>query len=135
MDRLGVATEELNLEIREVEKALEGLGLGVTAMVEGQYSMGILRLRFGKMEKEWRLMFEFQDGTVIPLSNASRAVRVAAMEYLGVLHAALHEENRREEGEVRAAIAKARAFRESLERAKEVEKKQEAPTEPPFNPF
>lgn len=121
MDRLGSATEELNLAIREVEQALEALDLGVTAAVDVKYSKGVFTLRFGKSEKEWRLIVEFRDGTWGPLLNASREVRVEAMNHLGGLHLALIQVNNMEEGQVRNAIGKARAFCKNLEAAKVLE--------------
>lgn len=93
--RLVTATDQLNASIRTAETVLAGLHLGVYAEVALPYDRPgwTQALVFAKEHKEWRLLIETgpTDGEVdvVPLVNASRELRVTAVDYLPALASAL----------------------------------------------
>jgi hypothetical protein len=88
---MGAVTDELNRSIAEAEKAIAELKLGVTASVtiesDENEATGVSwwrDLSFGKEKQVWRLLLETSvDGEMedsSPLVNASRAIRLQAVD-------------------------------------------------------
>jgi hypothetical protein len=133
---LNESTDELNAQLKEAEKVLMELKLGVSVSVD--MSMDMVwgeTLDFGKIEGEWKLLHwsgpveqavfrgNEDDGNVplrgpswrsIPLLSASRAVRVRACEHLASLFASLIQEAERQIGEVKEGAQMARTFVKSV---------------------
>lgn len=90
-DRLARGADALNLKIKELEKSLVSLGLGVSASVvirEDPFS--VTELRFCKWSDAWRLMLvdiahARDDSDFEPLLNASRERRLVAAENFPLL--------------------------------------------------
>ncbi len=108
-ERLGSATDQLTETIAKIERALEDLHFGVNASIElaeGRYEEDeddpifepTLRLSFRKTAKRWTLMVATatdpsdDEWTVSPLVNASREVRLLAVEKLPELIDAMVKE-------------------------------------------
>jgi hypothetical protein len=93
--RLEAATDDLNRSIEAAEAALVSLQLGVRAstLMDGNKddSLWGRYLAFGKESKAWRLLIEEgeldeeESWTVTPLVNASRELRLRAVELLPTL--------------------------------------------------
>jgi hypothetical protein len=94
-DRFTKATEAVNERLREVQSALVGLRLGVRGIVElplpGDEPDWRRYLVFGKVNGDWMLFAESgpedgrDDWTITSLLNASRELRLAAVDVLPVL--------------------------------------------------
>lgn len=94
-ERFSKATQAVNDRLREVQTALVGLRLGVRGVVElplpGDEPEWRRYLVFAKINGEWMLFIESgaddsgPDWTITPLLNASREVRLAAVDLLPFL--------------------------------------------------
>lgn len=100
--RLATATDKLNVSLQQIETELAALNLGVTAAVEMEQfeaAPGLTitkELRFGKADREWKLLYESGPDTgdpdnwsSTPLLNASRENRLLAVAHLPKLIKAL----------------------------------------------
>ncbi len=94
-ERLTAATEAINERLREVQAALVRLRLGVRGIVDlvlpGDEPDWRRYLVFGKLNGDWLLFTESgtadgrDDWTITPLLNASRELRLAAVDVLPLL--------------------------------------------------
>jgi hypothetical protein len=94
-ERFSKVTQAVNDRLREVQTALVGLRLGVRGVVElplpGDEPEWRRYLVFAKINGEWILFIESgaddsrADWTITPLLNASREVRLAAVDVLPFL--------------------------------------------------
>jgi hypothetical protein len=90
MPDLNEATERLNSALKQSEKLLAELKLGVRAEEDlGKHGAAGFTLAFGKFNNEWKLIACVHDEEM-PLLNASREVRVAAAKALPRLLESLH---------------------------------------------
>jgi hypothetical protein len=89
---LGAETDRLTEELAQIERAIHELHLGVSARVS--MSDGRM-LAFEKESKIWRLRVHTHD-TVLLLINASRGLRLEAVEHLPALLEALVDEAERQ---------------------------------------
>lgn len=107
---MSTATDELNTALQSAEKAIATLKLGVTASVvmnpeeEGPWTEALV---FGKDKQVWRLLYETgldgdNDVNSTPLVNASRAIRLKAVDHLPALLEALIARAAQEVEDVRA---------------------------------
>jgi hypothetical protein len=133
---LNESTDELNAQLREAEKVLIELKLGVSVSVD--MSKDMLwgeTLDFGKIDGDWKLLYwsgpvdqalfgivANADGDIplrgpnwrsTQLSSASRAVRVRACEHLPALFAGLIKEAEKQIGQVKEGAKRARTFVQS----------------------
>jgi prefoldin subunit 5 len=88
-DEMNSATDELNNSFREIESIIANLNLGVTASVQidgDEFSTWVACLSFAKEQQAWRLLYESgedeESWKAVPLVNASRAVRLMAVDHL-----------------------------------------------------
>ena len=107
---LAELTDQLNEKIRDIERGLEALGLGVTALVPLPGPWTARALEFGKRESAWRLTVTFQDGSETPLLNASRGIRCAAMSAIPAVLEAMQKQVANDIEQVETALRLARAF-------------------------
>lgn len=126
---LASATDAVNVALEQVEQALAALHLGVTAAVDlydGRDPVdGWMRfLRYGKDGSAWRLLLESgpdggdaEDWSQSPLLNASKEVRLQAVERLPALVDALVDVAEDQVGRFRAAAAKAHALAATIAEA------------------
>lgn len=107
---IGNLADELNDVLRTIEIELTNLEThGQTGEIE--YSRGMFRLSFGKMDGEWRLIALFPaSGEQTPLLNASLEMRCLAVEHLDALHMALSTAANAQKARVEMAIKEARDF-------------------------
>ncbi len=115
-DALANVTDELNSKIAEAETSLAALKLGVRASVlireDTNSETGLSwysHLSFGKWEKSWRLLYEtssdFHDEVeTTPLTNASREVRLQAIDVMPDLLLAMVESAEKEADEVKSKL-------------------------------
>lgn len=101
--------DEMNAEIREVEKAILALNLGVQAEVPLPGFAG-WHLGFWKISDVWGLYVARSADDAVLLASASRAVRLAAVKEIPKLVAALRTARGQTDEEVRNAIAFLRAL-------------------------
>lgn len=111
------ATEELTVMLLEVEEVFIDWKLGVSAAVDlgcEDHGGHPLRLRFRKYNVSWGLFVETdavkKGATPVPITTASRAIRLRALERIPALSRALLDETRRQIAEVRTATEKVRQF-------------------------
>lgn len=109
--KLREQTDELNAVIADAERAIEARKCGVRASVVLSTDEA---LAFGKFDRQWRLIY-VQSGTEVPLVNASRAVRLRAIEFLPNLIEALRDALDTEITRVENAIATVQQFVIALE--------------------
>ncbi|MDI1481181.1 hypothetical protein [Polyangium sp. y55x31] len=126
---LSAATDTLNAAIRDSEQALAALNLGVTASVdlypeETSEEVWMQYLRFGKDATGWRLLlesgYEFDSGSwsVSPLLNASKEVRLKAVEKFPALLDKLIETAEEHLELVKKRVAEATTFTKKIKGAK-----------------
>jgi hypothetical protein len=108
-NKLAELTDQLNEKIRDIERGLEALGLGVTAMVPIPGPWGARSLEFAKHENKWRLTV-VSDESATPLLNASRGVRCAAMAALSSLLEMMRKRVAQDADQVQAALSRADNF-------------------------
>jgi hypothetical protein len=112
-NELAEATNTLNEVIDRVERALYGLGLGVSASVE---SAAGFKLSFRKFSGEWCLTVSWPESLgVVKLRAAARSVRIAAMAELARLRHEMDTVYWHELAGAREAVCLARAFLENPE--------------------
>jgi hypothetical protein len=110
-EQLHTLTDELNRTLEEFENAVHALNYGVPATVpmrDGE------QLTYGKLGQSWRLIFETADGEPVPLLNASRGIRVQAVDYLSTLLQAIEKAYCRELVDVNTAISRVRELTKKL---------------------
>jgi len=112
--KLGAVTDKLNRSLEEIETELANLNLGVTAkvrmeVVQFEHYDVIRNIRFGKFNQEWRLLYESgpeddeENWSSGPLLNASREIRLLAIDHLPAL---IEELVRTAETEISTVTAK-----------------------------
>lgn len=113
-DELHEATDDLNAAIVRAEEALARLKLGVTASapfpITGDDPECARRLAFGKMGDRWRFIVESAGAGPVPLLNASRLVRLRAVDLFDQVLRDLLAEVERETKEAREMRERADAF-------------------------
>jgi hypothetical protein len=110
-------TEQMNETLRRAESVLESLKLGVSASVPLCRQSGQV-LRFCKDGNEWRLMVSAgsgQERSDCPVLSASRAIRLAALESLQLLHRALLDQHASQDAAISARVTAANTFLDQLE--------------------
>ena len=82
-NKLAELTDQLNAKIRDIERALEALGLGVSASTP-MMPTGLTKrfLEWKKHDGAWQLIVAFDGGAREPLLNTSREIRCAAIAVL-----------------------------------------------------
>jgi hypothetical protein len=124
---LSAATDALNASLRKAEQALTELNLGVTASVAlwPKQSDWLQFLRFGKDASGWRLILESgpdggdpEDWSESPLLNASKEVRLQAVERLPALLEELVKTAEEHLVTLRTRAAQADAFADTVARRK-----------------
>jgi hypothetical protein len=119
---LSAATDELNKAIEEAEQTIAALQLGVRASVNLYSDEGgtgwYQDLVFGKEAKSWRLLVETGDASerseITPLVNASREIRLDAVERFPALVSRLFQVAEEEIHRVQERTATARKFTQSI---------------------
>jgi hypothetical protein len=126
---VAAATDAVNGALERVEQALTSLNLGVTAAVELEPCRSSMDgweqyLCFRKDGSTWRLLLESgpmggdaDDYSESPLLNASKEVRLKAIERLPALVDKLVEVAEKHVSQLRAAATKAEALAELLAEA------------------
>lgn len=105
--------DEMNAEIREVERAIAALNLGVTAEIPLPGFAGWL-LGYWNVDDVWGLYVARTTEDAIVLTTASRNVRLAAVPQIPKLVAALRAVRGQTDSEVRNAITFLRSFRKEI---------------------
>lgn len=121
-DQLHVLTDALNVEIAAAEASIAALKLGVSGSVtiDSDENGGERYLLFMKHNDQWRLLTARGDvmtdlySDLMPLVNAPRSVRLAAVGSLGLLVEELAREVESELTAVQVGTAVARGFVASL---------------------
>ena len=109
-NKLAELTDQLNAKIRDIERALEALGLGVTATVPIPGPWGARSLEFAKRENKWCLTVVFVDESATPLLNASRETRCGAMAALTPLLEMMRKRVEQDVNQVQLALDRADNF-------------------------
>jgi hypothetical protein len=132
---LAAATEELNDSIAKAEQELLALKLGVTASVlleQGEDWESYLR--FGKHGDKWRLVYESgpvmgepEDWRDEPLLNASKEVRLRAVDKFEELLIALVDKATEQAEDVRTKATRATSFAETVAKTRAAEKADKKP--------
>lgn len=125
------ATDQLTEKLAKIERALTDLRLGVTASIElksedveddggRHYGTEVTALAFRREGKTWKLMIESgmtedEHWHSIPLLNASRELRLLAIDRMHVLVERLAEQTEAQVQEVELHRAKADALLAQLQ--------------------
>jgi hypothetical protein len=110
-NKLAELTDQLNEKIRDIEKGLEALGLGVAASVSMMPTELTKRfLEFKKHDGAWRLIAAFDGGAREPLLNTSREIRCGAMAALTPLLEMMRKHVSQDIEQVQAALVRADTF-------------------------
>jgi hypothetical protein len=110
-NKLAELTDQLNAKIRDIEKGLEALGLGVSASTP-MMPTGLTKrfLEWKKHDGVWQLIVAFDGGAREPLLNTSREIRCAAIAVLPNLLEVMHTQETSNCEQVAEANVRATSF-------------------------
>lgn len=115
-ESLTAETEMLNTDLAAVEEQLKAMRFGVRASVPMVFEESDSSwLTWGKHDRQWRLLHTTSE-TEEPLVNASRAVRLKAIDFLPALVRGLLESLKTEISKVQRARGVVEAFTAELKK-------------------
>jgi hypothetical protein len=118
---LELATDELNVALKEAETTIASFNIGVSASVTiwidplGEATK-VQQVIFGKRNQQWGLYYyegplpRREDGREVPLTSASRAIRIRAAGYLPQLFQEMLREAQQQIDVIQEQTEKVRAF-------------------------